>query len=50
MDDISMKTKLVVRSGITAIRFDEKSFFISILGFTLHCDYKQYNYKLARKV
>ena len=26
-DDITRKTKLVVRSGITAIRFDEKSFF-----------------------
>ena len=26
-DDITMKTKLVVRSGIIAIRFDEKSFF-----------------------
>ena len=27
-DDITMKTKLVVRSGILAIRFDEKSFFV----------------------
>ena len=26
-DDITMKSKLVVRSGIIAIRFDEKSFF-----------------------
>ena len=26
-DDITMKTKLVVRPGIIAIRFDEKSFF-----------------------
>ena len=26
-DDISMKTKLVVRDGVIAIRFDEKSFF-----------------------
>ena len=33
-DDITMKTKLVVRSGIKAIRFDEKSFFCKVLGFT----------------
>ena len=26
-DDITMKTKLDVKSGIIAIRFDEKSFF-----------------------
>ena len=34
LDDITRKTKLVVRSGIIAIRFDEKSFFSTILGFT----------------
>ena len=33
-DDITGKTKLVVRDGIIAIRFDEKSFFSTILGFT----------------
>ena len=33
-DDITRKTKLVVNSGIIAIRFDEKSFFSTILGFT----------------
>ena len=27
-DDITMKTKMVVRSGIIAIKFDEKSFFL----------------------
>ena len=27
-DDITMKTKLVVKSGIIAIRFDDKSFFL----------------------
>ena len=31
-DDITMKTKLVVSSSIIAIRFDEKSFFNTILG------------------
>ena len=34
LDDVTRKTKLVVRSGIIAIRFDEKSFFSTILGFT----------------
>ena len=33
-DDITRKTKLVVRPGIIAIRFDEKSFFSTIFGFT----------------
>ena len=37
-DDITMKTKSVVRPGIIAIRFDEKSFFSTILGFTPHWD------------
>ena len=32
-DDITMKTKLVVRAGIIAIRFDENSFFGTIFGF-----------------
>ena len=31
--DIRMRTKLFVRSGIISIRFDEKSFFSTILGF-----------------
>ena len=42
-DDITMKTKLDVRSGIIAKRFDEKSFFSTILGFTPGWDYKHYN-------
>ena len=33
-DDITRKTKLVVENGIIALRFDEKSFFSTILGFT----------------
>ena len=39
-DDISMKTKLVVRDGVIAIRFDEKPFFNKIVGFEPHWDYK----------
>ena len=42
-DDITMKTKLVVRPGIIAIRFDEKSVFCNVLGFTPGWDYKHYN-------
>ena len=42
-DDITMKTKLVVESGIIAVRFDEKSFFSTVLGFTPGWDYKHYN-------
>ena len=33
-DDITRKNKLVVNSGIIAIRSDEKSFFSTVLGFT----------------
>ena len=39
-DDKTMKTKLVVISGITAINFVEKSFFSSVLGFKPQWDYK----------
>ena len=49
-DDITMKTKLVVRDGIIAIRFDEKSFFSTILGFTSGWDYKHYNKYTSQKV
>ena len=49
LDDITRKTKLVVRSGIIAVRFDEKSFFSSILGFTPSWDYKHYNEYLSQK-
>ena len=49
-DDIKMKTKLVVRYGIIAIRFDEKSFFSTILGFTPGWDYKHYNQYLSQKI
>ena len=49
-DDITMKTKLVVREGIIAIRFDEKSFFSTILGFTAGWDYKHYKKYFSQKV
>ena len=49
LDDITKKTKLVVNSGIIAIRFDEKSFFSTILGFTAEWDYKHYNQYLSQK-
>ena len=49
-DDITRKTKLVLRHGIVAIRFDEKSFFSTILGFTPGWDYKHYNKYTSQKV
>ena len=49
-DDVSGKTKLVVRNGIIAIRFDENSFFSTILGFTAGWDYKHYNQYLSQKI
>ena len=49
-DDITMKTKLVVRYGIIAIRFGEKSFFSTILGFTSGWDYKSYNKYTSQKI
>ena len=48
-DDITRKTKLVVRNGIIAIRFDEKSFFSNILGFTSGWDYKHCNEYISQK-
>ena len=50
LDDNTRKTKLVVRSGIIAIRFDEKSFFSTILAFTPDWDYKHYNQYLSQKI
>ena len=50
LDDITRKTKLVVNSGIIAIRFDENPFFSTILGFTPGWDYKHYNQYLSQKI
>ena len=50
LDDTTRKTKLVVGSGIIAIRFDGKSFFSTILGFTAGWDYKHYNQYLSQKI
>ena len=41
---------MAVNSGIIAVRFDEKSFFSTILGFTAGRDYKHYNQYLSRKI
>ena len=50
LDDIASKTKLVVRSGIIAIRFDEESFFSTILGFNHGWVYKHYNEHTSQKI
>ena len=34
IDEITRKTKLIVQSGTIAMRFDEKSFVNTVLGFT----------------
>ena len=39
-----------VEAGIIAIRFDEKSFFSTILGFTSGWDYKHYNKYISQKI
>ena len=44
-----MKTKLVVRSGILAIRVDE-NFFNTILGFNYGWDYTNYNEYISQKI
>ena len=49
-DDITGKTKLIVRDGIIDIRFDEKSFFSTNLGFTPDWDYKHYNKYISQKI
>ena len=49
-DNSTMKTKLVVRSGIIAIRFDEQSFFSNVLGYTPGWDYKHYNKYISQKM
>ena len=49
-DDITMKTNLVVRYGIIGIRFDEKSFFSTVLGFNSGWDYKFYNKYTSQKI
>ena len=50
LDDITRKTKLVIRPGIIAIRFDENSFFGTILGFTPGWDYKHYIQYISQKI
>ena len=45
-----MKTKLIVRDGIIAIRFDGKLVFSTILGFNHGWDYKHYNQYISQKV
>ena len=49
-DDISMKTKLVVRSGIVAIKFDGKSPFSTVLGFHSHWDYEHYDKYISQRI
>ena len=49
-DDNTRKTRLIVKEGIIVIRFDEKSFFSTILGFTPGWDYKHYKKYVSQKI
>ena len=49
-DDITMKTKLVVRTGIKTMIFYEKSFFGTNLGFNHGWDYKHYNEYISHEI
>ena len=44
-----MKTKLDVRPEIIAIRFDEKTFFCNVFGFSSGGDDKHYNEDTSQK-
>ena len=46
----TMKTKLIVSHKINALRFDEKSFFSTILGFPPYWDYKSYKEYVGEKI
>ena len=48
-DDITRKFKLV-NSGTIAVKFDQQSFFSTVLGFTSGWDYKHYNKYTSQKV
>ena len=50
LDDINKKIKLFVRPVIIAIRFDEKSFFNTVLGFNPGWDYKHFKEKTSQKI
>ena len=41
---------MVVKPGIIAIKFNEKSFYSTILGFTPGWDYKQYNEYISQNI
>ena len=49
-DDISMKTKFVVKDGIIAIKLNENSFFGTILGSTLGWVYEHYIENTSQKI
>ena len=46
----ALRTELVVRHEIIALKFDEKPFFITILGISPYWDYKSYNEYSGEKV
>ena len=49
-DNKTLKTKLILNSEINALRFDEKSFFCNVLGFSPYWDYKSYDENFSVKI
>ena len=49
-DDITLKIKMIVGVGIIVVKFDEKSFFCNVLGFTSGWDYKHYIEYTSQKI
>ena len=50
LDAITRNTKLVLRPGIIAIRFDEKLFLSTIFGSNHGWDFKNYNQYISQKI
>ena len=45
----TMKSKMILRYEINALRFDEKSFFSTISGFSPYWDYKSFDENFGEK-
>ena len=49
-DNKSLKTKLILNSEINDLRFDEKSSFCNVLGFSPYWDYKSFDENFSVKI
>ena len=48
-DNITTESELFLKPSFIAIKFDEKSFFSTIFGFTPGWYYKHYNHYISQK-